>query len=95
MGQYVITRQMISLITGDGVLHEVINGLLSRPDAEAVCSKVKLTVIPSGSGNALAASLGMQLVDAAVWGIAQGRTRAMDIAAFWQQVCSFVFIEFH
>lgn len=64
----------------------MVNGLLSRPDAEAVSSQVDLAIIPSGSGNALAASLGMTTVDTAVWSIAQGATRALDVAAFWQQV---------
>jgi len=42
-------------------------------------------VVPCGSGNALAASLGLRTVDAAVWGICQGNTRALDIAACWHR----------
>ncbi|MED6238800.1 Sphingosine kinase 1, partial [Ataeniobius toweri] len=44
------------IMSGDGLLHEVINGLLERPDWEdAICTP--LGILPGGSGNALAASV--------------------------------------
>ncbi|KAG0297964.1 sphinganine kinase lcb4, partial [Dissophora globulifera] len=43
-------------VSGDGVLHEVINGLMERPDA-VVAHKLPLGAIPGGSGNALSFSL--------------------------------------
>ncbi|XP_034385390.1 sphingosine kinase 1-like [Cyclopterus lumpus] len=44
------------IMSGDGLLFEVINGLLERPDwAEAV--RTPLGILPGGSGNALAASV--------------------------------------
>ncbi|XP_061866702.1 sphingosine kinase 1 isoform X3 [Colius striatus] len=44
------------VMSGDGLLYEVVNGLMERPDwAEAV--KKPLCILPGGSGNALAASI--------------------------------------
>lgn len=44
------------IMSGDGLLHEVINGLLERPDWEEAI-RTPLGILPGGSGNALAASV--------------------------------------
>ncbi|XP_077183809.1 sphingosine kinase 1 [Paroedura picta] len=44
------------IMAGDGLLYEVINGLMERPDWETATQK-PLCVLPAGSGNAVAASL--------------------------------------
>ncbi|XP_060620595.2 sphingosine kinase 1 [Anolis sagrei] len=44
------------VMAGDGLLYEVINGLMERPDWRSVIQK-PLCILPGGSGNALAASL--------------------------------------
>uniref|UniRef100_A0A3P9Q699 sphingosine kinase n=1 Tax=Poecilia reticulata TaxID=8081 RepID=A0A3P9Q699_POERE len=44
------------IMSGDGLLHEVINGLLERPDWEEAV-RTPLGILPGGSGNALAASV--------------------------------------
>ncbi|KAG7242390.1 hypothetical protein INR49_023519 [Caranx melampygus] len=44
------------IMSGDGLLHEVINGLLERPDWEEAI-QIPLGILPGGSGNALAASI--------------------------------------
>lgn len=46
----------IVVVSGDGLLHEVINGLMSRADWKAAM-KMPLGIIPAGSGNALAAAV--------------------------------------
>ncbi|XP_032870213.1 LOW QUALITY PROTEIN: sphingosine kinase 2-like [Amblyraja radiata] len=46
----------IVVVSGDGLLHEVINGLMSRADWKAAM-KLPLGIIPAGSGNALAAAV--------------------------------------
>uniref|UniRef100_A0A670Y708 sphingosine kinase n=1 Tax=Pseudonaja textilis TaxID=8673 RepID=A0A670Y708_PSETE len=46
----------VVVMAGDGVLHEVINGLMERPDWKTAIQK-PLCILPGGSGNALAASL--------------------------------------
>lgn len=43
-------------ISGDGIVHEIINGLANRPDASQAL-KLPLSVVAAGSGNALAVSL--------------------------------------
>nr|XP_025959683.1 sphingosine kinase 1 [Dromaius novaehollandiae] len=44
------------VMSGDGLLHEVVNGLMERRDWEAALEK-PLCILPGGSGNALAASI--------------------------------------
>ncbi|KAI9496652.1 ATP-NAD kinase-like domain-containing protein [Zychaea mexicana] len=43
----------IVTVSGDGIIHEAINGFSQRPDARAALKKVPLGVIPGGTGNAL------------------------------------------
>ncbi|NXC43602.1 SPHK1 kinase, partial [Penelope pileata] len=44
------------VMSGDGLLHEVLNGLMERPDWEEAL-QTPLCILPGGSGNALAASI--------------------------------------
>ncbi|XP_032414138.1 sphingosine kinase 2 [Xiphophorus hellerii] len=46
----------IVIVSGDGLMHEVINGLMERPDWEQAI-KTPLGILPCGSGNALAGSI--------------------------------------
>jgi diacylglycerol kinase family enzyme len=46
----------IVIAAGDGTLYEVINGLMSRPDWETAI-KTPIGMLPTGSGNGIAASL--------------------------------------
>ncbi|KAL0985189.1 hypothetical protein UPYG_G00153900 [Umbra pygmaea] len=46
----------IIIVSGDGLLHEVINGLMERPDWDSAI-KVPVGILPCGSGNALAGSI--------------------------------------
>ncbi|KAI8139534.1 ATP-NAD kinase-like domain-containing protein [Fennellomyces sp. T-0311] len=43
----------IVTVSGDGIIHEIINGFSQRPDARTALKKVPLGVIPGGTGNAL------------------------------------------
>jgi len=47
----------VGIIGGDGTVHEVLQGLLNRPDWNE-CVRTPLIPIPVGSGNALAKSIG-------------------------------------
>uniref|UniRef100_A0A4W5NRU6 sphingosine kinase n=1 Tax=Hucho hucho TaxID=62062 RepID=A0A4W5NRU6_9TELE len=48
----------IIIVSGDGLLHEVINGLMERPDWElAIKTPTPVGILPCGSGNALAGSI--------------------------------------
>uniref|UniRef100_H3AJD1 sphingosine kinase n=1 Tax=Latimeria chalumnae TaxID=7897 RepID=H3AJD1_LATCH len=46
----------IVIISGDGLLYEVINGLMERPDWEKAI-KIPVGILPCGSGNALAGAV--------------------------------------
>lgn len=46
----------IVTLSGDGLLYEVLNGLLHRPDWEEAV-KMPLGILPCGSGNALAGAV--------------------------------------
>ena len=63
-------------IGGDGTLHEIINGMLSRHDGR----KIPIGIIPGGSGNSYMHDL--QLIDPlkAAKAIINGKTRALDTA---------------
>ncbi|KAG0198934.1 sphinganine kinase lcb4 [Mortierella sp. NVP41] len=82
-------RQFDAVVTlsGDGVLHEVINGLMERPDA-VVAHKLPLGAIPGGSGNALSFSLlgedhGAHVANA-VLGIIKGNAMPVDLCSVTQ-----------
>ncbi|XP_042558636.1 sphingosine kinase 1 isoform X1 [Dipodomys spectabilis] len=46
----------LAVMSGDGLMHEVLNGLMDRPDWETAIRK-PLCTLPGGSANALAASI--------------------------------------
>jgi sphingosine kinase len=47
----------VVICSGDGLLHEVLQGLMARADHEQVLRRVALGVLPGGSGNGLAVTL--------------------------------------
>jgi len=44
-------------VSGDGLIHEVLNGLTSREDWDSLSSTLALGIVPGGSGNAIHCSL--------------------------------------
>lgn len=60
---------------GDGTLREVVDGLLDGRDRSAV----PLVVLPAGTGNALAADLGLARADDALDRLLAGRQRMIDV----------------
>ena len=44
-------------VSGDGLVHEVINGLMNRPDSKQLCEASIFGVVPGGTGNGLVKSL--------------------------------------
>lgn len=69
----------IVAIGGDGTMHEVLQGMLARPDWDAMRA-TPFAQIPCGSGNALAATAGMWTVASAVHAIVKAQQRPLDIA---------------
>jgi len=63
-------------IGGDGTLHEVVNGLLSRQDRQ----KIPIGIIPGGSGNSYMHDLRLTDPMQAVETIINGKTREVDTA---------------
>ncbi|XP_077491254.1 sphingosine kinase 2-like isoform X4 [Amblyomma americanum] len=76
----------ILIISGDGLLYEVYNGLMERPDWE-LAVKIPIGIIPGGSGNGLARTIshaaGEPYVNdpilASTLGIAKGRVAPLDL----------------
>ena len=48
------------IISGDGLVHEVVNGLAQRSDWDDICD-IPMGIVPGGSGNALNCSILHQL----------------------------------
>ena len=63
-------------IGGDGTLHEIINGMLSRHDGR----KIPIGIIPGGSGNSYMHDLQLTNPLKAAKAIINGKTRALDTA---------------
>jgi sphingosine kinase len=75
----------IVTVSGDGVIHEIINGFLQRPDARDAIKKVSLGIIPGGTSNSLSISmlgekLGFDPVHTSLQ-VIKGRSLAMDICS--------------
>eukprot|EP01113_Clastostelium_recurvatum_P040761 TRINITY_DN6374_c0_g1_i3.p1 TRINITY_DN6374_c0_g1~~TRINITY_DN6374_c0_g1_i3.p1 ORF type:complete len:483 (+),score=85.94 TRINITY_DN6374_c0_g1_i3:53-1501(+) len=70
----------IICVGGDGLLHEVFNGLMSRNDT-AVARHIPVGVIPAGGTNGFAHSMGAHTPEQAVDIIFNGSTRPLDILA--------------
>jgi len=74
----VLQYQGIVIVGGDGSIHEVFNGLYKRPDSEQAL-KIPIGVIPGGTSNGLAFSLGVSTPVAAAEMIAEGNVIPFDI----------------
>ncbi len=65
-------------ISGDGVFHELLNGILGRKDWQEA-SKLPIGCISGGSFNAITANLDASHPELATLAIIKGKTRKMDI----------------
>ncbi|XP_010905575.2 sphingosine kinase 2 [Elaeis guineensis] len=78
----------IVCVSGDGVLVEVVNGLLQREDWDAAI-KVPLGIIPAGTGNGMAKSLldsvgDLYSISNATFAVIRGHKRALDVTTILQ-----------
>lgn len=73
----------IVCVSGDGLVWEVLNGLMSRPDWENAI-KTPLGIIPAGSGNGLATTLGIIHPTDAALCVVKGFTRPLDVFSVFQ-----------
>ncbi|KYQ90810.1 sphingosine kinase [Tieghemostelium lacteum] len=73
----------IVFISGDGLFHEFINGLMARDDwKDAV--KINLALIPGGTGNGLACSIGLSDPMSAALAVVRGYSRPLDVSIISQ-----------
>lgn len=63
-------------IGGDGTLHEIVNGMLARPEQE----RIPIGMIPGGSGNSFMLTLEMGDPLEAARSIVKGGSRPIDVA---------------
>lgn len=83
--------QTVIALGGDGVIHEVINGLMHIPEDE----RPRLGIIPMGSGNDFARTLGMTKNDAerSIAELLSGEERTIDLGkvngTYFMQTLSF------
>jgi sphingosine kinase len=71
--------------SGDGLPHEVFNGLGKRPDAKIALKKIAISHIPCGSGNAMSCNLyGTHRASLAALAIIKGIETPMDLVSVTQ-----------
>ncbi|UNI19219.1 Sphingosine kinase [Purpureocillium takamizusanense] len=71
--------------SGDGTPHEIFNGLAKRPDAKRALSKIAVSHIPCGSGNAMACNLyGSHRPALAALAIIKGVVTPLDLVSITQ-----------
>ena len=73
----------IVTISGDGVFHEIINGLLTRKDWSTV-RNTPIGIIGAGSGNAMSQNLNLNSPERAFLAILNGKTTPLDIFSYYQ-----------
>lgn len=76
LGRHAQGYDTVVALGGDGIVHEIVNGLMDVPSAE----RPALAVIPVGSGNDYARTLGMSFeVDAALRQLSDMALRSVDV----------------
>jgi len=76
---------IIASCSGDGLPHEVFNGLGKRPDAKKALSKIAVVHIPCGSGNAMSCNLnGTDSPSLATLAIIKGIQTPLDLISITQ-----------
>jgi sphingosine kinase len=71
-------------VSGDGLLSEIMNGLARRPDS-ALALHTPVSIVPGGTGNGLAASLGMFSPYEATLRLLRGLYRPLDLIRVRQE----------
>lgn len=75
----------IMACSGDGTPHEIFNGLARRPDASRALSRIAISHIPCGSGNAMSCNLyGTHRAALAALAIIKGCVTALDLISITQ-----------
>ncbi|KAJ4985554.1 diacylglycerol kinase catalytic domain-containing protein [Stagonosporopsis vannaccii] len=76
---------VVACCSGDGIPHEVWNGLAKRPDAARALAKVAVAQLPCGSGNALSLNFhGSDSPSLAALALVKGLRTPLDLASVTQ-----------
>jgi sphingosine kinase len=76
---------VVAAVSGDGLPHEVFNGLGKRPDAKKALAKIAVVNIPGGSGNAMSWNLtGTGSPSLATLAIIKGIRTPLDLISITQ-----------
>lgn len=76
---------VVACCSGDGLPHEVFNGLGQRPDAKLALGKVAVTCLPCGSGNGLCLNLnGTSSASLAALSVVKGKRMPLDLVSITQ-----------
>ena len=76
---------VVMVCSGDGLVHEVFNGLGKRPDAKKALAKIPVAHIPCGSGNGTSYNLnGTGSVTKATVAIVKGVSMPLDLVSITQ-----------
>lgn len=74
--------------SGDGLPYEVLNGLAKKNNATEALSKIAVTMLPCGSGNAMAWNLfGTNSISSVALSIVKGLRTPLDLASVTQRGC--------
>eukprot|EP01133_Synstelium_polycarpum_P016003 gene16003-19041_t len=73
----------IVFVSGDGLFHEFVNGMMARDDWREA-SRVNISLIPAGTGNGVACSLGLADPMASALATIRGQSRPMDVSVIQQ-----------
>lgn len=65
----------IAAVGGDGTIHEIINGLLKRPDGK----RVPICLLPNGSGNDACGGIKIDTLDQAISYLIKGDIIKLDV----------------
>eukprot|EP00043_Microstomoeca_roanoka_P004362 m.49181 g.49181 ORF g.49181 m.49181 type:complete len:493 (+) comp12454_c1_seq1:83-1561(+) len=71
-------------VSGDGLLNEVVNGIMSRPDWQEA-AKMPLGLIPAGSGNGLAQTIRTPNPTEAAFNVIKGNVAPLDLIRLEQE----------
>jgi sphingosine kinase len=74
--------ECVATCSGDGLVHECMNGFLSRPDYQQIKDRVSFCPVPCGTSNALAASFYMVRPEDAAIALCRRESLPCDVFTF-------------
>lgn len=72
-------------IGGDGTPHEVLNGIMDRPNGADILRRIHLCLVPAGTGNGLTTSIGISSPQDSFMRLVHGNSRQADAMVIEQE----------